>query len=103
MFITVDIVKSSPLQMIIEENPFFFFDDLEKKENLQLILTLFLIWEKNKGNKSFYFPFLEVYSKRKSISDWSFDHVNNLCSNYLKKEVKEKKFTCLFIFHAKLF
>lgn len=80
-------MKKSPLGIILEENPLFFFDECEKTENSQMILTLYLIWERNKGAKSFYFQFLETYSKRTALSDWNDEDITNISSNYLKRQV----------------
>lgn len=80
-------VEKSCLGLILKENSDYFSIENEPNENYNKKLALFLMYERSQANKSFYYPFLNYYSKRKSISQWVVDEIDMLTSNDLKKQV----------------
>ena len=65
-------IKKSPLQDIIKANPEL-YDAEENAEANMNILALWVYFEKNKGEKSFYYPFFAIVEQSTSIIDWSLN------------------------------
>lgn len=62
-------VKNSEISLVISENPWVFDQKLTEDADFN-ILTFFLMFEKVKGEKSFYYPLIQILEDCTSIVDW---------------------------------
>lgn len=51
------------------------------------LLALFLMYEKIKGEKSFWSPYFQVIKKSYTLLDWKEEELDLLEDNYIKQEV----------------
>lgn len=88
LIIDLSVIENSEIACFITENPLLFEDSKDEKEKNLLILAIFIMREKIKGKKSFYYPFLSFNSDRKSVGFWNSEDIDNLESIYLRSQVK---------------
>lgn len=73
MLMTVDSAQRHPvLGRIIKENPQIFSED-EKGDWEQLTLALYLLYENQLGDKSFWKPYIDLMPETKFFCHWSED------------------------------
>lgn len=88
IIIDKSVVENSEIECFINDNKFFFDNTKDEKEKNLLILTIFIMREKIKGKKSFYYPFISYNSDQKSLGFWNLGDIENLESTYLRSQVK---------------
>ena len=63
LMISTQMVKEGELKNLIEENPDFFQTKGNATDQDYLIISLFILFEKMKGEKSFWKPYLDLIDK----------------------------------------
>jgi hypothetical protein len=83
-------VDASPLKFIIRENPLIFKDNEDGEFNK---ISLFIYWEKIKGQESFYHPWFQMTPINYTINRWKNNDVNLFGDPYISMrnaEIREE-------------
>lgn len=84
------LVEQGDLKTVVEKNPQL-FDVNENGDADFNKLTLYVMTEKVKGEKSFWFPYLNIAPKEFTMLDWSSKEVDAIPDVYLVKQLREYK------------
>lgn len=88
LIISTHLVKNSKLNNIINMNPDFFSEESAADADFN-ILSLFIFWEKLKGESSFYAPMFGVSPENNSLLSWSESEVDSLDDFIIKEQFIE--------------
>ena len=88
LIISTHLVKKTKLSKIIDNYPEIF--DEEKSEDADFnILSFFILWEKFKGEESFYHPMFAVSENNYSLLSWSDNELDDLEDLSVKEQILE--------------
>ncbi|EGR32186.1 SET domain protein [Ichthyophthirius multifiliis] len=74
LIITTKKIKESELKQIYKENPDI-FSEKRNYDGESDMVAAFLIYEKLKGEDSFYYPYFQTVEKSYTIYDWTIDEI----------------------------
>jgi hypothetical protein len=70
-------VRNSEIKVIIEENPDLFSESRNNDADFNT-LAIYILWEKIKEDKSFYFPWFNITDENYSMYEWTIKELDLL-------------------------
>lgn len=86
IIITPQVAKATAINEVFLSCPELFRD---QRNSMDYILWVFLMWEKTKGQASFYNSYFNVIRKPEILSDWTDDELNELQDPFLFLKAKK--------------
>jgi hypothetical protein len=84
-----DRVRGGELKKIFEENCDFFEKGGKNHDAEFNVLAFFILFEKLKGEKSFWHPYLDLVEESYTLFDWNKNEVGGCENKILSEEYKE--------------
>lgn len=88
IIISPGVCLSSEIAHVFLSHPYWFKGH---ESSVDYMLYVFLIFEKLKGRKSFYYPYFQVAEAPEIVSDWTPEEMDELQDPYLVWECRKNK------------